>query len=181
LKALLIKYKKVIQFVALFLGTYLILGILYSVYLNVSEKGAVFPDFITNLVAKQSAAVLETIGYSIFLVEDTIDRGMLIAIDGAYIVNIVEGCNAISVLILFVAFIIAFAETVKKTVLFLLAGSVLIYAINILRIVFLTIGLYKYPEFEKILHAVIFPAIIYGFVFILWMIWVQMLKPITAK
>ncbi len=157
------------------------LGILYSVYLNISENGVYFPDLITNLVAKQSAAVLDTFGYSNFLVVDPIDQGMLIAIDRKYIVNIVEGCNAISVIILFIAFIIAFAEKFKKTLLFLFVGYVLIYGVNIFRIVLLTVTLYKYPQYEKILHSVIFPAIIYGMVFILWMVWVRMLKPNKAQ
>jgi len=158
-----------------------VLGILYSVYLNISENGVYFPDLITNLVAKQSAAVLDTFGYSNFLVVDPIDQGMLIAIDRKYIVNIVEGCNAISVIILFIAFIIAFAEKFKKTLLFLFVGYVLIYGVNIFRIVLLTVTLYKYPQYEKILHSVIFPAIIYGMVFILWMVWVRMLKPNKAQ
>lgn len=160
-----------------FIGSYLALAILYSIYLKVSENGTFFPDYITNLVAKQSAAVLEGFGYDTYLYADTIDQGMLIAIDEKYIVNIVEGCNAISVIILFMAFIIAFAEKFKKTLLFIFAGSVLIYVVNILRIVLLTVALYKYPQYEKILHSVIFPAVIYGMVFILWMIWVRMLKP----
>jgi exosortase family protein XrtF len=102
---------------------------------------------------------------------------MLLTIDGNYTVNIVEGCNSISVIILFVAFIIAFAENLKKTVLFLFAGAVLIYIVNILRIAILTVALYKYPQHENILHSVVFPGIIYSMVFVLWMVWVRMLKP----
>ncbi len=162
------------------MGTYLILGILYSVYLKASEKGAYLPDYITNLVAKQSAAVLDSFGYSSVLIPDHLDEGMLLTIENKYTVSIVEGCNSISVIILFVAFVIAFAERFKKTFLFLLAGSVLIYIVNILRIAILVVALYKFPEYEKILHSVVFPGIIYSMVFILWMVWVRMLKPNSA-
>ncbi len=181
MRKLFIKYKTVIRFVSLFLGTYLFLGIIYSTYLKVSENGSYYPDYITNLVAKQSAAVLDGFGYSPILRMDEIGKSMLLTIDNKYTVSIVEGCNSVSVIILFVAFVIAFAEKFKKTVLFLFAGAVLIYVVNILRIAILAVALYKHPDYENILHSVIFPGIIYSMVFVLWMIWVRMLKPNSAK
>lgn len=177
LRALFKKYKTVVKFVALFLGVYLLLGILYSLYLTTSKNGVFPPDYITNLVAKQSAAVLDTFGYGSVLTADHLEEGMLLTIENKYSVIIVEGCNSISVIILFVAFVIAFSEKFKKTFLFLFAGSVLIYIVNILRIAILVVALYKFPEYEDILHSVIFPGIIYSMVFILWMVWVRMLKP----
>ena len=67
----------------------------------------------------------------------------------------------------------AFAGRWKPTVLFVLAGSTLIYVVNLARIVILSIGLYHYPWRREILHTIIFPLIIYGMVFLLWMIWVN--------
>ena len=154
------------------MGSYLLMSVLYGLYLKVSENGNYFPDFVTNLVAKQSSAVLDAFGYNSILVPDSIAQGMLLTIDNKYTVNIVEGCNSISVIILFIAFIIAFAEN---------AGVVLIYIVNLLRIAILTVALYKYPQYENLLHSVVFPGIIYSMVFILWMIWVRMLKPNSAK
>lgn len=174
------KYKPVIRFIILFLGTYLVLGILYSIYLKASENGLYFPDYITNLVAKQSAAVLDSFGYNPVLWKDSLSQGMLLTINDKYTVIVVEGCNSVSVIILFVAFVIAFAEKFNKTLLFLFAGAVLIYIVNIIRIAILTVALYKYPRYEDILHSVVFPGIIYSMVFILWMVWVRMLKPTSA-
>lgn len=165
----------------LFLGTYLVLGFLYSIYLKASENGAYFPDYITNLGANQSAMLLDGFGYNSTLWKDSLSQGMLLTIDNKYTVSIVEGCNSISVIILFVAFIIAFAEKFKKTILFLFAGAVLIYIVNIIRIAILTVAFYKYPQYEGVLHSVVFPGIIYSLVFILWMVWVWMLKPNASK
>lgn len=163
----------------LFLGTYLLLSILYGLYLKLSVSGGYFPDFFTNLVARQSSAILESFGYSSNLAPYKLDDGILLTIDNKYSVSIVEGCNSISVVILFVSFIIAFAQSLKKTFLFLFAGAVLIYVVNIFRIAILVVLLHTFPEFEHILHSVIFPGIIYGMVFILWMVWVKMLNPKT--
>jgi len=68
---------------------------------------------------------------------------------------------------------IAFADKWKATLLYIFAGSTLIYTVNLFRIVFLSIGLYHYPWRREILHTVIFPLIIYGLVFLLWMFWVN--------
>ena len=159
----------------------MVLGILYSVYLNASENSTYFPDVITNLVAKQSAAVLDGFGYNSVLRKDSLGQGVLLTINNIYTVNVVEGCNSVSVIILFISFIIAFAEKFKKTLLFLFAGGVLIYIVNIIRIAILTAALYKYPRYEDILHSVVFPGIIYSMVFILWVIWIWLLKPNTYK
>jgi len=181
LKELFKKYKTVIRFVGLFMGTYLLMSVMYGLYLKASENGSYFPDFVTNLVARQSSNVLGAFGHNSILVSDSIVQGMLLTIDNEYTVSIVEGCNSIGVIILFMAFVVAFAEDFKKTLLFLFAGAVLIYIVNILRIAILTVALYKYPQYENLLHSVVFPGIIYSMVFILWMIWVRMLKPNSAK
>ena len=181
MKELFKKYKSVIQFIVLFLGTYIVLSAIYAYYLKVSVSSGFPPDYLTNLVARQSAAVLDAFGYNAVLEVSTIKKGVLLTIENRYTVNIVEGCNAASVIILFVSFIISFAEKFKKTALFLLAGAVLIYVVNILRIAVLTIALYKFPEYQDVLHSVLFPAVIYGMVFILWIVWVKTLNAKPAK
>ena len=98
---------------------------------------------------------------------------MKLLVRGKYLARIIEGCNAISVIVLFISFVIAFSGKLKTTVLFLLSGSILIYVVNLIRIVILAVGLYHYPWRSDILHSVIFPAIIYGMVFLLWMLWVN--------
>lgn len=157
------------------------LSVIYAVYLKTSSESSYPPDYLTNLVARQTAALLDAFGYNPVLTVNPLRAGMLITIENKYSVNIVEGCNAASVIILFVSFILSFAEKFKKTFLFLLAGAVLIYIVNIIRIALLTIALYKYPQYQETLHSVLFPAVIYGMVFILWIVWVRTLKSTPAK
>ena len=89
-----------------------------------------------------------------------------------YVARIVEGCNAFSVIILFTSFIVAFSSTWKKTIAFIFVGVLLIYGLNIFRIVLLTLGLFYYPKSKELLHDVVFPLVIYGVVFVLWIFWV---------
>ncbi|PVW17210.1 exosortase family protein XrtF [Marixanthomonas spongiae] len=173
MKKLFVKYKEVVRFVLLFLGTYLLFTFLYSLYLKYAENGAFYPDFFTNLVARQSNEVIRAFGYEAMVKPDVPGSSMGLYINEVFLARVVEGCNAISILILFVSFIIAFAQKVKKTLLFIFAGVALLYAVNILRIAILTIALYHYPEYNEFLHKIVFPAIIYGMVFFLWLFWVR--------
>lgn len=98
---------------------------------------------------------------------------MKVIINGKFVARVIEGCNAISIIILFLSFIVAFAGKLKTTIFYAFAGSIVIYAFNLIRIVILSAGLYHYPWRREILHNVIFPMIIYGTVFMLWMVWVN--------
>ncbi|MDX1463839.1 MAG: exosortase family protein XrtF [Marinirhabdus sp.] len=180
MKELFRKYKGVVVFLLLFSGTYLVLSLVYAGYLNWSDNGNLEADFVTNLVAQQSTVVLESFGYLAHIEPNPSQPSMQLFVEGRFLARIVEGCNAISVIILFIAFVVAFSETFKKTVLFILAGTALIYAVNILRIAILSISLYHYPKYEHVLHGVVFPGLLYGMVFLLWFVWVRSLTPTTA-
>jgi exosortase family protein XrtF len=173
LKKLIIKYKSVIKFILTFLFTYAVLSVAYKLYLDYSTGIIYYPDFFTNLVARQSEALFELLGYNAEVVRHASEASMKVIIENKFVARVVEGCNSISIIILFISFIIAFADTFKATLFYILAGSVLIYAVNLIRIVILSIGLYHYPWRRDILHTIIFPLIIYGMVFLLWMIWVR--------
>ncbi|MBF8148394.1 exosortase family protein XrtF [Winogradskyella sp. F6397] len=173
MKALLVKYKSVIRFIVTFLIVYGVLTIGYNLYLNVSDGSHFYPDYLTHLVAEQTNVLLNGLGYESRIMPHPNEPSMKLIINGKYLARVIEGCNAISVIILFLSFIIAFAGKIKTTVLYGLAGSIIIYAFNLIRIVILSIGLYHYPWRREILHSVIFPLIIYGTVFLLWMVWVN--------
>ncbi|MBW2962689.1 exosortase family protein XrtF [Mesonia aestuariivivens] len=173
MKDILLKNKAVIKFLILFLGCYLLLAGCYKLYLFYGSSAEYYPDYFTNLVAEQSSNVVKVFGYDSYISKHPNNPSMKFYINNNYIVRIVEGCNSISILILFVSFIIAFHTKFKATFLYLLAGSVLIYALNVLRITLLAIGIYKYPESQDFLHDIAFPAIIYGSVFTLWLLWVK--------
>jgi len=145
----------------------------YKLYLDYSEGTHFYPDFITNLVARQSQSLIETVGFKAEIAPHPNEASMKLIINNKFVARIIEGCNSISIIILFVSFIIAFSGKFKTTLFYLLFGCVMIYAVNLIRIVILTIGLYNYPWRKEILHSVIFPLIIYGLVFLLWMFWVN--------
>ena len=173
MKSLLIKYKSVIRFIVTFLAVYGVLTIGYNVYLNASDGSKFYPDYLTHLVAEHTNALLNSVGYQTDIVAHPSEPSIKIIINGKYVARVIEGCNGISIIIMFLSFIVAFAGKFKTTFFYGLAGSIIIYAFNLIRIVILSIGLYHYPWRREILHTVIFPMLIYGTVFLLWMVWVN--------
>ncbi|MDP5082166.1 MAG: exosortase family protein XrtF [Winogradskyella sp.] len=173
MKALITKYKLVIRFIIVFLSVYTVLTIGYNLYLNLSDGSKFYPDYFTHLVAKQTNTLINSLDYEAQILPHADEPSMKIIINGKFVARVIEGCNSISVIILFLSFIIAFAGQLKTTMLYGLAGSIIIYAFNLIRIVILSIGLYNYPWRRELLHTVIFPMLIYGTVFLLWMLWVN--------
>ena len=172
-KELIVKYRSVIKFILTFLLVYAVLTFSYKLYLDASDGSKYYPDYLTNLVAKQSQSVLQSMGYDATIAKHPDEPSMKLIINKKFVARVVEGCNSVSIIILFISFIIAFAGKFKTTFFYILAGSVLIYAVNLFRIAILSVGLYHYPWRKEILHTVIFPLIIYGMVFLLWMFWVN--------
>jgi len=164
------KYKSALGFIVKFFVVYAILTYVYSLYLANFDGE---PDGVTRIVANQTKGVINALGYEADVAVHDSEPTMKLLVHGNYVGRIVEGCNSISVLILFITFVIAFTGNVKNTILFVLVGSVLVYLANLFRIVVLGIGLYSFPDQEHLLHQIVFPTIIYGMVFLLWMFWVQ--------
>ncbi len=170
------KYKSVLRFLTIFLGSYLVFVTLYNLYLIYGSSSRYFPDVITHMVALQSQSIIAVLGYTMEVVPSTSEPAMNLTINGTVLARIVEGCNAISVMLLFISFMLAFFGSFKRTFFFILGGVVVIYVMNILRIALLSIAIYEYPEYTNVLHGTLFPAIIYGTVFLLWFWWINNYK-----
>jgi len=150
-----------------------VLVFLYNLYLKYGTSERYYPDIITHAVARQSELLIQGFGYDGSIEPSTIEPAMNLKVEGVQLARIIEGCNAVSIMLLFISFMLAFWGGAKRTLLFILGGVVLIYVMNILRIAMLSIGIYEYPEYSEILHGTIFPAIIYGTVFLLWLAWIK--------
>jgi len=171
LKKYLIQYKPFLVFLGSFFGCYILLTVLYQFFLNSYENSKV--DAVTYLVAQNTETVISWFYQSIRVLDSENEPFLKVFFQGIYVVRIVEGCNAISVIILFASFIVAFSGSLKNTLLFILGGSLLIYILNVFRIAALIVLIFNFPAQSRLLHDIFFPAIIYGLVFVLWVIWVN--------
>ena len=167
------QYKPFLLFLGKFLLSYVLLTIIYQTYLNSFDTSKSEVDSFTTLVANQTGTVLSWVDSQSYIMPHLKEPSIKIIYHNKYVSRIIEGCNALSVIILFIAFVIAFSGKLKHTIVFILFGSILINVLNVTRIALLCIALYHFPQYQHLLHGVIFPLIIYGVVFLLWVIWVN--------
>lgn len=160
-------------FLVKFLTTYLLLLIAYQCYLSQFDTAHFQTDDFTTLVAVQVQDFLLFFQYNTSLQAHLTESSVRVFVDNQSVVRIVEGCNALSVMILFAAFIVAFAGKFWQTFGYILGGILLIHFLNIARIGLLIIGILTFKPIEYFLHEIVFPLFIYGVVFGLWVFWVN--------
>lgn len=174
MKSYFIQFRPFFVFLIKFFLVYAGLTVLYKLYLNQYEDPLVYNvDGITQMVADQTQKLLQFLNFDCQLILHETESSVKLILEGKYLSRVVEGCNAVSVMILFVAFVIAFSGKLKHTLIFIVSGILIIHVLNVIRIALLNIALLYYPESQELLHGVIFPAFIYGVVFGLWVIWVN--------
>ena len=158
-----------------FFATYFILSGIYSIYLHKTQiKTDIFScSPITKKVAEHTNSLSNFFGYNSRVEQNETELSMRYYLNDQHIVSIVEGCSSISIIILFLSFIIAFSGSIKNTIFFGMFGMVTIYLVNLFRILLLAILYQKYPQHEFLLHSLLFPLVVYGYIFLLWIIWVK--------
>ncbi len=164
------EFQPVLMVLLRFAGIYLLLFFLYQTYLNRTVADGLDP--FSRSVALQVKTIQEFAGFPTTLYHVPELRTERFAINGKLVSRMVEGCNALSVMILFTSFVLAFYKGFQ-TVWFAVGGIIFLHLMNIFRIMGLNVVLYKYPEYGKITHDYLFPGFIYGTVVILWLIWIQ--------
>ncbi|WP_438966227.1 exosortase family protein XrtF [Flavobacterium sp.] len=172
MKNILIQYKPFFVFLAKFFVTYLLLSLLYSFYLSNFDASKNELDGVSKFVASNVNEMLLFFNQDVSFQYSEKEPAAVMFFNGKSVSRIIEGCNAVSVMLLFVAFIVAFSSNFKHTFFYILLGLVLIHFMNIARIAFLNYSLFYYPEQKELLHDIVFPLIIYGSVFLLWILWV---------
>lgn len=171
MKKYLLQFKPFLIFIGTFFAAYIFLTVLYKLYLNSFETNDI--DGITYVVGRHVDYLMRLFNCDILIQKSLSGPYLEVWYNKYFILKIVEGCNAVSVIILFISFVVSFSGKLKTTLIFILSGVLFIYLMNVIRIALLTVLLFRYHEKEHILHGVFFPLIIYGLVFILWVIWVN--------
>lgn len=163
-------FKPILGILLRFIIIYLVLLFAYQFYLtSFKEQGL---DPFSRMVAKQVMFVQNTLGYPSALYDDVLKQQIWFHVKTGFVTRMVEGCNAISVMILFLSFVFAFYKG-AKTFVFVGVGLISLHIMNVLRIAGLNIVYSDYPQYGKMSHDYVFPAIIYGSVVVLWLVWIK--------
>lgn len=163
-------FKPVLDILLRFVIVYVVLLLAYQYYLNSFRYQGLDP--FSRLITEQVKDVQNYLGYPTQLYDDIKGEQVYFYVKNFYPTRMVEGCNAISVMILFTAFVFAFYKGFK-TFVFMLAGLMVLYIMNLFRIVALNIVMTDYKQYGKAFHDFVFPAVIYGTVVLLWLVWIK--------
>lgn len=162
-------FKPALFFVAKFLVIYVVGNLVYGFFIESYDN---VPDPITRFVTNQSAQALGVFGYNTETEKHPSEAKVMLENDGLVVINVFEGCNGINVIIVFVAFLVAFGGPPRLMTLFLIGGILLIHLFNLARIAYLfSLALSNSSAFYYY-HKYLFTATLYGVVFLLWLIWV---------
>jgi exosortase family protein XrtF len=175
------QFKPFLLFLGKFLLSYLLLTFLYHSYLSQFDDATFQVDCFTKIVANQTKSVMQLFGCEAATQVHQTEKCVKLFYNNKWIARIIEGCNALSVIILFVSFVISFSGKIKQTIVYIVVGSLLIHIMNVIRIALLAVLIFNYPQYESFLHGIFFPLIIYGFVFLLWVYWVNNFSKYATK
>ncbi|MCW3082638.1 MAG: hypothetical protein JWP12_4 [Bacteroidetes bacterium] len=145
----------------LYLGWYCI----YNLWLHPNETT---DHFVVDVTITISKFILQSLGYVVFT---GVDR--VIGVDGTGGLWIGDNCNGIVLFAQFSGFIIAYPGNWKKKLIYIPTGIILIELMNVFRIVALAILDTHSRAWTEFNHTYTFTIIIYGFIFLMWMYWVN--------
>ena len=154
----------ILKFIAKALVIFVIWYMLYELWLL--PEGSLDHWLSLNIIGV-SAGIIDFLGYDVF----TVNR--IIGIAEYPGIEIIDGCNGIAAMGLFLGFILAYPGDWKNKASFCFVGIGIIYVVNILRVITLTITQANWPEFFDFTHDYSTTAIFYIVIFVLWMVWVN--------
>ena len=160
--------RSTIKFIGLFIAIYLCWIVLYEWVLHPAGK---LDTLIINDSSNWALFILKKLGFQIFAGNNPTIR--TIGIDGTNGLWIGDPCNGLSLFALFISFICAYPGKWKHKLWFIPIGIILIHTMNIIRISTLCIIVKLKPEWLEFNHTYLFQVFMYGFIFLLWYIWIK--------
>jgi exosortase family protein XrtF len=146
--------------------------LLYIFYQFIIKRYTFIDEGFIRIIIYNSNFVLHLLGYRTFMLLRDTDFQAL-GIDGSVGIWIGGGCNAITLFFLFAVFILAYPGSQKDKWWFIPFGVVTIHILNILRVSALAIIKFKAPDWLDFNHTYTFTLLVYGYIFLLWMWWVN--------
>ena len=171
-------FKYSFLFLGKFLLVYFCANVVYGMYIDSFEDVA---DPITNWVTQQTSTVLTSLGVESSTQANDGINSISMRDQGEGVINVFEGCNGINVMIVFVAFLVAYGGSTKRMFWFLPLGLMIIHIFNVLRIILLFVAAQQNTHYFYYIHKYFFTAALYVVVVALWILWIGMLNSKTIN
>lgn len=95
---------------------------------------------------------------------------------GRKVLGIYQACNGLELMVLYTGFILCFPSARTRKTLFVFGGIIGIYIINLLRCAGLGWIVLEHPQHFMFAHKYFFNIIVYGFIFMMWVFFVNQLS-----
>lgn len=154
--------------------------VLFLIYQFVVKRNTFYDQQFIGLIIRSADWVLKGLGYKTFTVLQDHDF-QVVGIDGSSGVWVGSNCNAITLFALFSVFILAYPGHQISKLWYIPIGILAIHVLNIFRVVALAILALKAPDSLQFNHTYTFTILVYAFIFVLWVIWVNKFASRTKK
>jgi exosortase family protein XrtF len=156
--------KPIYIFLTKAIGFFILWYLIYELWLLPDGQ---LDEWLSLNIVQVSGGILDTLGFSSYRLN------RVVGLEGNAGIEIVNGCNGIAAMGLFIGFIIAYPGRRIYKLSFLLFGLCVIYLTNVTRIVVLALTQEYWPEFFDITHNYSTSTIFYLVIFMLWVIWMN--------
>lgn len=170
--------KPAFRFLAIFVGLYLGLNILYGLWISSYDLQV---DPATKAVTRQSSLLLNVCGEETSTQPKESSPAISIINPAGVVISVFEGCNGINVMIVFVSFLFAFGGQWKKLMWFLPVGLILIYLANLGRVMTLYFVAEYWETYFYYVHKYVLTGLLYILVFGLWWWWIEKVNNVPLK
>ena len=170
-----LKNRVLLRFLLTAGGLYVLWDYLYK---HVFEEDGVIIRRVAEHVASVSVSVLKVLGFHT-AAENLNGYNTLITLDGQSLVWIDSGCTGLTLMALFAGFIIAYPGPIIKKAWYIPAGIIVIYLVNVLRVVALAINHILSRGSFDFNHKYTYTLATYAAIFWLWMIWANRLSGVS--
>ncbi len=130
--------------------------------------------FLNDLVVQSSTFVLQKIGFAATFLENNI------YIANKFTISVGTPCNGLVLFALFAGFVLVMPGNILHKLWFMPAGIVLIFCINVVRVVALAVNAQYSPTTFDFNHRYVYQIAVYLFIFLLWQFWVRRFSGLVA-
>ncbi len=156
------QYEPVLRFLAKAVAIYGVWYVLYDLWLLPDGR---LDAWVSQTVVHAGQMVVSGFGM------DAVAKGRSIELAHASGIRIVDGCNGLSTIGLFVGFVLTFPGSTRRRLLFVPFGIGVIYVANVARISLLAGLQVHWPPAFEFVHNLGAPAFFHLIVFGLWVLW----------
>lgn len=165
------EFKPTIFFLLRFIVFYAFSSILYGLFIKKYHPSA---DPLTEWTASHTYGIMKFLGLDVKKFPTEGYPSIDIFWKDQYAISVFEGCNGFILAILFLVFIVAFQGNRQKMLWFIPLGFFIIYVLNQVRLILLTVIAVDYARHMHFFHKYFFTGIIYGVILLLWFWWARL-------